>query len=177
MSQTPLADELATISREEFDRYLEEFRPLEEQTIASLDESTVGTSMEAAGADAVRARAALGRMRERYGANVTPTQAAAEARQNALSGTLGTLTAGNTAILADRDNQRQTLAGLVNIGQGIRQNALNGYGSASGMESARVSADNANQSAYKQQKASGTASTIQSAVSLGSMALTAAALF
>lgn len=177
MSQTPLADELARISREEFDRYLAQFRPLEQTTIDSLDESTVGQAMDNAQADAVRARASLARMRERYGVGTDPMQAAGEARQNALSGTLGSLTAGNQAVLADRDNSRQTLAGLLNHGQALRQQALGGFSSAASLEGQRTSADSANRNAYQQQKAANKAQTYQSVASLGAMALTAAALF
>lgn len=177
MSQTPLADELARISRDEFDRYLREFRPTEQVTIDSLNESTVGTSMEAAQADAVRSRAALGRMRERYGTNVTPAQAAAESRQNALSGALGVLGAGNSAAQFDQDNRRQTLAGLLNQGQGLRQQALGGFSSAAQLEGQRASANSANRAAYSQQKAAAKAQTYQNVASLGSMALTAAVLF
>lgn len=172
-SQTPLADEIARISRDEFARYLEQFRPLEQKTIASLDESTVGKSIDAAASDAVRARASLERMRERYGANVTPFQAAAEARQNSLSGALGELSAANNAVLADRDNRQQTLAGLLNVGQQIRQQAMGNMGSAAGMEGARASANQANKSAYEQQKAANKSSMIQSAASLAATALLA----
>lgn len=176
MSQTPLADELARISREEFDRYLTQFRPLEQSTIDSLDEATVGRAMDDAQGDAVRARASLARMRERYGVGTDPLQAAGEARQNALSGVLGRTTAGNQAILADRDNTRQTLAGLLNQGQALRQQALGGYGSAASLEGQRASADSAARSSYTQQKAANKAQTYQSAASLGAMALTAAVL-
>lgn len=170
MSQTPLADEIARISREEFDRYLTEFRPLEQKTIASLDDSTVQKSMDASQGDAVQARASLERMRQRYGVDTTPAQAAGEARQNALSGALSTLSAGNTAAQFDKDNKRQTTAGLLNVGQGIRQQALGGFGSAAGMEASRVSADQQNQAAYAQQKSASKANTYSAVASLGMMA-------
>lgn len=173
-STTPLADELATISKEEFDRYIEQFRPLETKTIASLNESTVDSSMASAGADATRARASLGRMRERYGTGVTPDQAAGEARQNALSGALGTATAGNSAIVTDRDNRTQTLAGLMNVGGAIRQQALGNFSSASSAEGSRVSADTANKNSNEQAKAATKNSNIQGAAAL---AATAAIIF
>ena len=172
-SQTPLADELARISRDEFDRYIQDFRPLEQTTIDSLKESTVGQSMDTAQKDAVRSRASLARMRERYGADVTPTQAAGEARQQALGGTLNTLTAGNTAYLGDRDRQKQTLAGVMNVGQQLRQQALGNFGSASQLEGARTSADAANKAAYKQQQSQQKAQTYSAAASLGMMAMMA----
>lgn len=170
MSQTPLSDEIAKISREEFDRYLAEFRPLEQQTVDSLKESTVGKSMDASKADAVQARASLGRMRERYGVDTTPMQAAGEARQNALSGALGTLSTGNTAAQYDKDNKRQTLAGLLNVGQGIRQQALGGFSSAAGMEGQRNAANQQNQAAYAQQRSASKANTYSAVASMGMMA-------
>lgn len=173
-SQTPLANELATISRDEFARYVEQFRPLENQTIGSLNDSTVDTSMASAQADATRARASLGRMRERYGAGTTPDQAAGEARQNALSGALGTATAGNTAIVADRDNRTETLAGLMNVGGAIRQQAMGNFSSASSAEGSRVSSDSANKNSNEQAKAATKNSNIQSAAAL---AATAAIIF
>lgn len=171
MSKTPLADEMARISREEFDRYLQEFRPTEQATIESLNNSTVGASMDAAQGDAVRARASMDRMRERYGVGLDPMQQAGEARQNALSGVLGSLTAGNMAADHDRDNKRQTLAGLLNVGQEMRQQALGGMGSAAGMEGARVSANSANKAAYKQQQAGNKQAALGAAASIGMMAM------
>lgn len=176
MSNTPLADQLATISKEEFARYIEQFRPLEKKTIDSLNESSVATSMDSAQSDATRARASLSRMRERYGAAVTPDQAAGEARANALSGSLGELSAGNNAVVADRDNRMQTLAGLMNVGGTIRQQALGNYSSASGLEGSRNSADAANKSAYTQQKTAARNGNIQSAASLAATAALAFAL-
>lgn len=170
-SQTPLADELARISREEFDRYLREFRSTEQKVIGSLGESTVGAATDAAQKDAIRSRETLNRMRERFGVSVDPTIAAGEARQARLSDPLNALTAGNNAADFDRDNKRQTLAGLLNIGQGIRQQALGGFGSAAGMEGARVANDSANRNAYTQQKAANKAQMISSVASLGAMAL------
>lgn len=170
MSQTPLADELGRISKEEFDRYLKDFRPTEQATIDSLDESTVGASMENAQATAVRSRAALGRMRERYGVDVTPAQAAGEARQQALGSALNTLSAGNSAVLGDRDRSQQTLAGLLNHGQGIRQQALGTFSSAAQTEGQRAAANASNQSAYKQQKAAQKQQNYQSAAAMAAMA-------
>jgi hypothetical protein len=152
MSQTPLADQLARISRDEFSRYLQDFRPVEKEVIDSLGNSTVGKSMDAAQGDAIRARESLSRMRDRYGATITDAQAVGEGRQNALSGALGTLSAGNTAYLADRDNREQTLAGLMNTGQIIRQQALGNWTSAAGSETQRANTNLTNSSAYKQQK-------------------------
>ena len=173
-SSTPLADQLAQISQEEFQRYLQDFRPTESATIADLDKSTVAESMNNAQGDAVRSRAALERMRERYGTNVSAEQAAGEARQNALSGTLNVLNAGNTAVIGDRDTQRQSLSGLLNVGQGIRQQALGTFGSASQLEGQRTSANASNQAAYKQQQAADKANTYSQVAALG---MTAAVVF
>lgn len=164
VSQTPLADELGRISKDEFDRYLSDFRPVEQDVIDSLGNSTVGKSMDAAQADAVRARESLSRMRERYGTTITDAQATGEGRQNALSGALGTLSAGNTAYLADRDNREQTLAGLMNTGQIIRQQALGNWSSAAGSETQRANTNTANASAYKQQKTAAKNSNIATGV-------------
>lgn len=170
MSQTPLADQLARISRDEFDRYIRDFRPTEEKTIASMNESTVGKAMDESQKNSVKARASLSRMRERYGTDVTPMQAAGEARAEALSGSLNTLSAGNTAFLADRDRKQQTMAGVMNVGQQLRQQALGNYTSAASTEAARTSADAANKSAYKQQQAAGKAQMYGTVASLGMMA-------
>lgn len=172
--QTPLADEISRISREEFDRYIQDFRPTEQATIASLKDSTVATAMDDSQADATRARASLGRMRERYGTDTTPTQAAAEARQASLGGTLSTLGVGNVVALGDRDRTQQTLTGLLNHGQGLRQQAMGNFGSASSLEAARSSANSSNRAAYTQQKAADKAQTYQSAAAL---AATAAMVF
>ena len=171
MSQTPLADELARISREEFERYLTEFRPYEDQARASLGKSTVGQAMDTAQGDAVRARASLGRMRERYGVNVNPAQVQAESRQEALSGSLGQLTAANNATVQDRDNRLQTMAGIVENGNTLRQQALGNFSGASALEGSRVTADRQAKAQYKSQKSAERASMYQTA---GSLAATAA---
>ena len=170
MSQTPLADELARISREEFDRYIRDFRPLESKTIDSLRESTVAEAMDTAQKDAVRSRASLARMRERYGTSVTPDQVAAEARQSALGTSLNAIGGGNTAYLGDRDRQKQTLAGLMNVGQELRQQALGNYGSASGLEAQRAQANASNKAAYKQQQSAQKAQTYGAVASMAMMA-------
>lgn len=163
-SQTPLADELGRISKDEFDRYLQDFHPVEQEVIRSLDNATVGKSTDAAQGDAIRARESLARMRERYGTTITHAQAAGESRQNALSGALGTLSAGNNAYLADRDNREQTLAGLMNTGQIMRQQALGNWTSAAGTETQRANTNSAAQSAYKQQKTAAKQSNIATGV-------------
>lgn len=170
MSQTPLADQLARISRDEFDRYIKDFRPLENKAVASLDESSVGAAMDDSQTDAVRARGSLERMRSRYGVGTDASQVAGEARQNALSGALGTVTAGNQAQLADRDNTKNTLAGLLNQGQSLRQQAVGGFGSAAQMEASRSSANMANENAYTQQKAQAKSQNYQSAAALAGTA-------
>lgn len=174
MSQTPLADALARISQEEFQRYLTEFRPYEDQARASLDKSTVGQAMDTAQGDAVRARASLGRMRERYGASVNPMQAQAEARSEALSGSLGQLTAANNAVVSDRDNRLQTMAGIVENGNTLRQQALGNFSGASALEGSRVTADRQAKAQYKAQKSAERASTYQTVGSLAAVAAMAA---
>lgn len=163
-SKTPLADEMGKISKEEFDRFLKDFRPTEEKLVASLGQSSVDTSMQSAQSDAIRARQSLSRMRERYGASLGGAEATGETRQNALSGALGAVGAGNTAVLADRDNREQTLANLMNTGQVVRQQALGNWSSAAGSETARANTNSANQSAYKQQKAAAKQSNIATGV-------------
>ena len=170
MSQTPLNDQLARISKEEFDRYMRDFRPTEYATQQSLNEQTVGAAMDGAQQESLRARDALTRMRERYGTDVSSAQAGAEARQSGLGTTLSTLGAANTAYLGDRDRRQQGMAGLMNVGQQLRQQAMGNYGSAAGLESSRVQADMANQNAYKQQKAADKAQTYQSLASIGATA-------
>lgn len=170
-SQTPLADQIARISRDEFARFTSEYGGTEQSLINSLGNSTVEKSMDSSAADAVRSRASLERMRERYGTNTTPDQAQAEARQSALSGVLNTANAGNTAYVADKDTKLQTLSGLLGVGNTMRQQALGNYSSASGAESARVSANTAASSANKQASAAQKNQTMQTAASLAAMAI------
>lgn len=167
---SPVADEIAEIGRQDWQRYLETYRPLEQKAIDSLDDSTVEVSMDSAVTDAVRSREALERMRGRYGTSVSADQAAGEARRNSLSGALGVMTAGNNAILADRDNRNQTLASLVNYGQGMNELAMNTYNSAASMESARNAQNYANYAAYEQAKAQRRSSLLSGALSLGTTA-------
>ena len=163
------SNRIAKISQEEFARYLQDFRPIEDELIGKLDADTTQRSMETAQGDAVRSREALERMRERYGSAVTPEAAASEARMNALSGVLGQTTAGSSAVLADRDNRMQTLSGLMNTGNTIRQQAMGNLTAASSAESARLQANEQAKAQAKANKYNQQAAMISSAASMAAM--------
>lgn len=163
------SNRIAKISQEEFARYLQDFRPIEDELIGKLDADTTQRSMETAQVDAVRSREALERMRERYGSAVTPEAAASEARMNALSGVLGQTTAGSSAVLVDRDNRMQTLSGLMNTGNTIRQQAMGNLTAASSAESARLQANEQAKAQAKANKYNQTAAMISSAASMAAM--------
>ncbi|MFV1943486.1 hypothetical protein VPH49_21980 [Pseudomonas luteola] len=174
MSDTPLADQLATISRDEFTRYLNTYSGTQTDLINSLDDSTVDTSVSKAQTDAVRSRDTLSRMRERYGSAQTTAAQASENRTNNLSGALGQMTAGNNAIVADQDNKVQSLQSLLGVGNTVRQQSLGNFQSASGAEASRVST---NKSISAQNKASSEANKQQAISSAAAIAMTAALIF
>ena len=91
------AEEMAgRVSREQFERYMRMFVPQEQKLIGSLDETQAQDAASTAQADAMRSRAALERMRQRYGTSLTGQQRQAETSQSQRATTLGALSAVNT---------------------------------------------------------------------------------
>ena len=132
------------ISRQDYENYLSNFRDFEERLISAKDDtSLIEQSREDALKQSQIAREVQQRNVERYGgAGLSAVQQQEQQRamqrgtQLNLAGNL------NTALIQQREVNQRTLADLINIGQGVNRNALQGLGEASSMAANRAAAYN-----------------------------------
>ena len=158
----------AQMARDDYDRYIQDFRGFEEQLIAARDDTSL---IDQAREDAVTqrriARETQQRNLDRYGgAGLSPAQLQEQNRSLARGANLASVGSINNARLAQREINQATLADLINIGQGVNRNALGQMNQAAQMQSARYNA-------YKNAKASHSANMIGFGGQLGSALLTA----
>ena len=158
----------AQMARDDYDRYIQDFRGFEEQLIAARDDTSL---IDQAREDAVTqrriARETQQRNLDRYGgAGLSPAQLQEQNRSLERGANLASVGSINNARLAQREINQATLADLINIGQGVNRNALGQMNQAAQMQSARYNA-------YKNAKAQHSANMIGFGGQLGSALLTA----
>ena len=160
----------ARVSREQFERYMNVFAPQEQALIGTLGQDSAQNAAGGAQANAERSRAALERMRQRYGTSLTGQQRQAETRQNQRATTLGSLSAVNTGRQLDEDRRFNLQGTMLNIGNNLSSGAMGGLTQAANNASARQQAYDQAQAQYKAQRSQQKASTVGSIVTLGAMA-------
>ena len=138
------------VSKEQFERYMQRFAPQEEAILSTQYDTAAQDAAGDAQKNAVRSRAALQRMRERYGIAQTGGQQQAESRSNQRSTTLGSLAATNTARQLDEDRGYNLQGQMLNIGNNLSQSAQQGLTTSANNAAAR---EQAYQSAKSQRKA------------------------
>lgn len=159
----------AQVTREQFERYMNDFVPYEESAIGSLGDASAQQAASSSIGDAARARASLERMRSRYGTSQTAGQANAEAHQTSLSTSLGALGAVNAGRQLDEDRDYNLMGSMLNLGNNVQSSATNSLTSASANEQQR-------ENAYQSAKASADAAQSQQNAALASTAIMAAAI-
>ena len=123
----------ADITRQEWERYMRDFAPKEEQLIKDakgLTDKIVKESRDSAKQQAKIARETLQRNRERYGIALDPSARAEQDRAFQRQTTLGQVGAANRGQLLGRDIENRVLADVVNIGQGLYGSSMAGLQSA-----------------------------------------------
>ena len=164
------AEEMAgRVSREQFERYMRMFVPQEQKLIGSLDETQAQDAASTAQADAMRSRAALERMRQRYGTSLTGQQRQAETSQSQRATTLGALSATNTGRQMDEDRKFNLQGTMLNIGNNLSSSAMGGLTTSSNNANAREQSYQQAQSQYKAQQQQQMASTVSSLGMAGAM--------
>ena len=158
----------ANITRQDFENYLRDFRPFEERLIAAKDDTSL---IEKAREDVAKqnriAQQIQQRNLERYGgAGLSMAQRQEQQRALQRTGQLSLAGGLNNALIQQREINQQTLADLINIGQGVNRSSLQGLGDASAMAANR-------QAAYKNAKAQHSAQMMSMGAGLGSLALMA----
>ena len=116
----------ADIARTDYEDYIRDFRPFEEDLIEARDDtSLIDQAAETAAETTQRAREIQQRNIERYGgAGLTAVQRQEQQKAMSLGGALNAADLINRARVQQREVNQATLADLINIGQGINRNAL-----------------------------------------------------
>ena len=131
----------ADVAVRQYGRYINEFRPFEEELLQSRDDtSLIDAVPEDVAQQTQIAEDVARRNRERLG--FEETAALAQGRQAASQrGEALALTGGlNNARLAQVDANNRTLANLINIGQGVNRSSLQGLGTAAQNDVSRQNA-------------------------------------
>lgn len=153
----------ASVSRGQFERYMEDFAPQEQKLIGSLGDTKAQDAAASSKANAVRSRAALDRMRQRYGTSLTGGQQKAESNQDQRNTSLGALSAKNSGRQMDQDRAFNLKGTMLNIGNNLSSSASSGLTETAQGASARETAyDQAKDQhkAQQQQQAMSAAATI-----------------
>lgn len=156
------------MARDDYDRYLKDFRAFEEELIKARDDtSLIDKSREDAALQARIAKGVSDRNRERYGgAGLSAAQIQEQNRAMQRGSNLAAVGGINNARVMQREVNQSTLADLINIGQGLNRNALSQLNTAAGLQSQR-------EQAYKNAKAQHSANMIGMGGQLGSALLAA----
>ena len=159
---------LAGITKRDYDRYIEKFRPLEEALLEARDSTVlIDRAREDAATRERIAKETAQRNIDRYGgAGLSAVQRQEQGRTLQRGATLAKADTINNARITQREVNQAVMADLINIGQGVNRNALNMM-----MDSAQM-ASNRHQ-AYKNARSSYSAQMTQLGGQVGSALLTA----
>lgn len=138
------------VAREQFERYMQRFAPQEEAILATQDGIAAQDSARGAQQNAQRSRAALERMRQRYGVKTSGAQQQAESSNFQRNTTLGSLSAGNMGRQMDEDRRFNLQGQMLNIGNSLQESAQGGLTTSANNAASR---EQAYQSARSQHKA------------------------
>ena len=158
----------ANMTRQEYLDFVANYSGFEDDLInkAKTDTSLIDAARE----DSVRAAEITAgvsdRMRQRYGAALTPAQMQQQDRALQRGSTLGQTQAVNDARIAQREANTALMSDLINIGQGVNRSSQNQLGSAASDATQR-------KNAYMQARAASKAQTYQTVGSLASSAILA----
>lgn len=167
----PSADTIfAGITREQYDSFIKDFEPLENQLIArsKTDTSLVDQARKDAPKAAAIQQGVADRNARRYGIGLLPDQIMAQKDATERATSLGTTNAVNNARIAQKDLNEGLQDNLIDIGNGVQSGAFSALGSAASDATQR-------KNAYTQAKASSQASTYQAIGTLASAAIFAMA--
>lgn len=146
------AEEMAgRVAREQFERYMQRFAPQEEAILATQGDTVGQDAAQSSQENALRSRAALERMRQRYGVKLSGSQQQAESSNFQRNTTLGSLAARNMGIQMDEDRKYNLQGNMLNIGNNLQQSAQGGLTDSANNAAAR---EQAYQSAKAQHEAS-----------------------
>lgn len=161
------ADQAARVMRAQWDQYIKTYTPTESRLIGSIGEDMTGRSTADALASTQRAGQVADRMQSRYG--IADLEGAPTAGVRQRQGALAQAEAFNDTSLAQVDRNQNIRTGMVDVGQGILNQATGGLASAAGMQGQRDAAHSSAKQQYSQAKSAQRASTIGTIASIGAM--------
>lgn len=143
----------AGITRQDYENYVRDFRAFEEDLIDTKDDTSLVDQASVDAANQARiAREIQQRNIERYGgAGLTAVQRQEQAKAMNLGAATNLTGLLNNARIGQREINQATLADLINIGQGVNRNALQGLGDASSMAANKRNAYNSAKAAHRSQ--------------------------
>lgn len=159
----------AKVLRAQWDRYQRLYTPVEDQLAGSIGEDMTRPAVTAAREADTRANQATDRMQGRMGLADLPGAPVAANRQRQRQ--LGQSEAFNDASLAQVDRNQAIRGSLVDVGQGLVNQATGGLTDAAGMAGQRESAYRNAQAQYDQAKTTQRNQAIGTAASIGMMAM------
>ena len=129
----------ADLLRKDYDRYVQNFRPFEEKILASVNDTSL---IDAVPEDVKKqqdiAAGVQQRNLSRYGgAGLSVAQRAAQNVANQRQGMVSLAGGLNTARINQDAINKKSIAELINIGQGVNRNAMQGMGNAAGLAGQR----------------------------------------
>lgn len=123
-----------------YEDYIRDFRPFEEEILnLTNDTSLIDNAVPQAEAQNRLAAEIQQRNLGRYGGQslLTPVERAEQQKAMSLGAATNIAGSFNNAQLAQRDLNYNTLASIIGLGQGVRQNALSGLASVNAMKAQR----------------------------------------
>ena len=135
-------DKQAAVSREMYDYWKQNFKPVEGQLINEMNDpnlvtGTVAKAKNTMGLSLNASTAAQTRAAGRYGITMTPERVKALTRANNLNRGLSTVAGANTARQAVDQYKTSVISGVGSLGRQTAGQAMQGFDSVAGMESQR----------------------------------------
>jgi hypothetical protein len=146
-------EELAALTREDYEYRKELMKPYEDQLFGLKDDtSIIDNAREVVGTIGDRGTEQTNRNMSRYGTQRVGAQALAADRNTSLSAARTGTDVLNNALVAQEEANLGVLGTLISNGRNRQKNALAGLGDVAGMESQRIAAGQAAQANYRAQR-------------------------
>jgi len=134
-------DKLAIITRDQWQNFLDFYRPIEDEVLKSAMQTDFTSEGDKAGATAASgvnaSRGSLARTLSRAGTSLNAEEKSAVNRRHSVALTRSVAQAENTTRRGMSDSRTNLLAGMVGVGRGVSASATSGLNTAAGLETAR----------------------------------------
>jgi hypothetical protein len=166
MSYTSTDNSAAGITRDQWQHFLDFYKPIEDEVLKSAMQTDFTTEGNKAGQTAAAgvnaSRGSLARSLSRSGVALSAEERTAVSRRQQNTLTRSVAQAENTTRRGLKDSRANLLAGVVGIGRGVSNSASSGMQSVADMAAAR-------EAQHKQQKSAASATNLSAAASAASL--------